>query len=54
MNDEYSEGLLRQTEYNKGKQEGIRENAKKMLAEGIELSLVAKITELSVEDLQKL
>jgi len=54
MKDEYSEGLLRQNEYDKGKQEGIRENAKKMLAEEIELSLVAKITELSVEELHKL
>ncbi len=54
MKDEYSEGLLRQTEYDKGKQEGIRENAKKMLAKGLDVSLIAEITGLSVEELQKL
>jgi predicted transposase/invertase (TIGR01784 family) len=54
MKDEYSEGLLRQTEYDNGKQEGIRENAKKMLAKGLDISLIAEITGLSVEELQKL
>ncbi len=66
MKDEYSEGLLRQNEYEKGvekgklegKLEGIiensKKNAKKMLAEGIELSLVAKITGLSLEELKDL
>ena len=58
MKDEYSEGLLRQNKYDegvkKGKQEGIKENAKKMLVAGIELALVAKITGLSLEDLKSL
>jgi predicted transposase/invertase (TIGR01784 family) len=58
MKDEYSEALLRQTEYDKGIEKGAKENAKqnakKMLAEGLDISLIAKITGLSVEELQKL
>jgi hypothetical protein len=49
MKDEYYEGLLRQNQYEKGV-----ENSKKMLAEGIELSLVAKITGLSLDELKNL
>jgi predicted transposase/invertase (TIGR01784 family) len=54
MKDEYSEALLRQNEYDNGRKAARLENAKKMLAEGIELSFVAEITGLSVEELQKL
>ncbi len=54
MKDEYSEGLLRQTEYDNGRKAERLENAKKMLAKGLDVSLIAEITAISVEDLQKL
>jgi hypothetical protein len=54
MKDEYSEGLLRKTEYDNGRKAERLQNAKKMLAEGLDISLIAKITGLSLEELQKL
>lgn len=44
--------------YKKGKEEGIEQDrivmAKKMKAEGLDLDLIARITGLSVEEIQKL
>jgi predicted transposase/invertase (TIGR01784 family) len=51
MKDEYSLEVLKKDEYEKGIEKGMEKSAQKMLAEGIELSLVAKITGLSVEEL---
>jgi len=52
----------RQTFYNKGKSEGKLEGkmegkletAKAMLAEGLEVSFIVKVTKLSIEDIEKL
>jgi predicted transposase/invertase (TIGR01784 family) len=55
MKDEYSLEALKKDEYEKGIEKGMKKeketNAKKMLAEGIEVSIVAKITGLSIEEL---
>jgi predicted transposase/invertase (TIGR01784 family) len=51
MKDEYSLEVLKKDEYEKGIEKGIEKSAQKMLAEGIEVSIVAKITGLSIEEL---
>jgi hypothetical protein len=58
MKDEYSAEVLRKNEFNQGLNKGIKverlKNAKKMLAENLEFSLIAKVTGLSLEELKKL
>jgi len=58
MKDEYSAEVLRKDEFNQGLNKGIKaerlKNAKKMLAENLEFSLIAKITGFSLEELKKM
>ena len=54
MKDEYSAEVLRQDKYNEGLKKGIETTAKKMLAEGLDVSLIAKFTGLSVDEIKTL
>ncbi len=54
MIDEYDEDELRQDLFEKGINKGKIETAKGMLREGLETSLISKISELSEEEILKL
>ena len=49
MFDEYGEEQVKQEKFEKGKQEGVKETAKAMLHEGMDISLISKITQLPEE-----
>ncbi len=51
MFDEYGEEHVKQEKFEEGKQEGIRENVKAMLREGLDVTLISKITKLSEEEI---
>jgi len=54
MFDEYGEEQVKQEKFNKGKQQGIKETAKAMLHEGMDISLISKITQLPEEVITQL
>jgi hypothetical protein len=54
MKDEYGYELIKREEYDKGARQNALDNAKKMLANGIELSLISKITGLPADEILKL
>jgi predicted transposase/invertase (TIGR01784 family) len=54
MKDEYSYELLKREEYDKGRQEGILETAKKMLLKDMDVSLISELTGLTKEEILRL
>jgi hypothetical protein len=54
MKEEYSEEVYLRDEKKKGIQEGMEKSAKAMMNEGLELALISKITNISIEKLQAL
>ncbi len=54
MKDEYSLEILKKDEYEKGVEKGMETSAKKMLAKGFDIFLIAEITGLSIDKLSNL